>query len=192
MTLGRSTGIARISARNCMVSSLFAIPPSTRRTGAPVNADGQSARIASMRSRVWKPTDSSVARAISASPELRVSPKIAQRACVGRRPDDLEPVAQPLNRGAGDEQRALERVSAFAIELVGDGREQAVVRGDALQPGVEHGKAAGAVGGLDHARLEAAVTDGRRLLIAGDAANGDRTAEQIGRPEVGSAVAHLR
>ena len=42
-------------------------------------ASGQSARIASTRSRVWKATLSSAARASSAGPELRVRPKIAPR-----------------------------------------------------------------------------------------------------------------
>ena len=64
-----------------MVVSLAVMPPSTRRTPASLPVAGQSARMASSRSRVWKPTDSSVARAISASPQLRVSPKMAPRAC---------------------------------------------------------------------------------------------------------------
>ena len=63
----------------------------------------------------------------------------------------------------------------------------------ALGAGVEQREAAGAVGRLHHARREAALPDGRRLLVAGDAANADRAAEQIGLrlAEVGRAVAHL-
>ena len=44
--------------------------------------------------------------------------------------DDLQPVAQPLDDGAGDEDRAFERVGRAAVELVGDGGEQPVAAGD--------------------------------------------------------------
>ena len=49
-------------------------------------------------------------------------------------------------------------------------------------------------GRFHHAGREAALPDGRRLLVAGDAADADRAAEQIGPrlAEVGSAIAHLR
>ena len=64
---------------------------------------------------------------------------------------------------------------------------------DRLAPGVEQGEAAGAVGRLHHAGREAALPDGGRLLVAGDAEDADRPAEQVrhGRAEVGGAVAHL-
>ena len=38
----------------------------------------------------------------------------------------LQAVAQPLHRGAGDEDRAFQRIGALAVELIGDGGEQAV------------------------------------------------------------------
>jgi hypothetical protein len=38
--------------------------------------------------------------------------------------DELQAVAQPLHRGAGDEDRALQRIGAPAAELIGDGGEQ--------------------------------------------------------------------
>ena len=53
MTTGRSTGLARISATYCIVMSLTVIPPSTRSTVVEAVAEGQSACIASSRSRVW-------------------------------------------------------------------------------------------------------------------------------------------
>ena len=76
---------------------------------------------------------------------------VGERAGLGRLLDDAEPVAQPLHRGAGDEDRAFQRVGAFAVELIGDGGEQLVLRGDRRGAGVEQRKAAGAVGRLDHA-----------------------------------------
>ena len=45
---------------------------------------------------------------------------------------------------------------------------------DRLPPGIEQREAAGAVGRFHHAGLEAGLADGRRLLVAGDAANRDR------------------
>jgi hypothetical protein len=50
-TFGRSTGAPMMSDRNCIAKSLAVMPPSTRRM--PSVAPGQSARIASRRSRVW-------------------------------------------------------------------------------------------------------------------------------------------
>ena len=69
-----------------------------------------------------------------------------------------------------------------------------LLRAIGVAAGVEHRKAAGAVGRLHHARLEAGLADGRRLLVAGHAANGDGRAEQLGlgRAELGGVVAHLR
>ena len=48
--------------------------------------------------------------------------------------DDLQPVAQPLDDGAGDEDRAFERVGRAAVELVGDGGQQPVAAGDRGAP----------------------------------------------------------
>ena len=48
--------------------------------------------------------------------------------------DDLEPVAQPLDHRARDEDRAFERIGGLAVELVGDGGEQAVLRRSPARP----------------------------------------------------------
>jgi hypothetical protein len=98
---------------------------------------------------------------------------VGERAGFARLPDDAESVAQPLHRRAGDEDRALEGVGALAVELIGDGCEQLVVRSHRRGAGVEQGKAAGAVGRLDHARRKAGLADGGGLLVAGDAADCD-------------------
>ena len=118
---------------------------------------------------------------------------LGERLGLGRAGDDLELVAQPLHRGAGDEDAALERVAHRAAEPVGDGGEQPVFRGHRLGAGVHQREAAGAVGRLHHAGLEAGLADGGGLLVAGDAADRDRRAEQPGRgrAEFGVAVAHL-
>ena len=50
-----------------------------------------------------------------------------------RRADDAEPVAQPLHRRAGHEDRALQRVAALAAELPGDRGEQPVARRNRLR-----------------------------------------------------------
>ena len=67
------------------------------------------------------------------------------------------------------------------------------MRGDRLLPRIEEREAARAVGGLDHAGLEAGLADGGRLLVAGDAEDGDGGAEdrRLGHPVGGIAVAHL-
>ena len=53
------------------------------------------------------------------------------------------------------------------------------LRDDGRRSGVEQRKAAGAVSRFDHARRETGLTDQRRLLIAGNAANRNGRAEQI-------------
>ena len=60
--------------------------------------------------------------------------------------------------------------------------------------GVEQRKAAGAVGRFHHAGRETALPDRRRLLVAGDAEDADRRAEQVrgGDAELAGAVAHPR
>ena len=82
-----------------------------------------------------------------------------QRADLGGRRDDAEPVAQPLDGRARDEGRALERVGHPAARVVGVVAEvpgaadrEPVGRRRAVGPGVGQREAAGAVGDLHHAR----------------------------------------
>ena len=72
-----------------------------------------------------------------------------------------------MHRGAGDEDRAFERIGALAAELVGDRGEKPVLRRDRHLSGIEQSEAAGAVGRLHHAGREAGLPDRRRLLVAG-------------------------
>ena len=108
--------------------------------------------------------------------------------------DQLDAITQPLQGGAGDEDAALERVGGLAGEAIGDRGEQAVARRDRRRAGVQQREAAGAVGALQHARREARLADGRRLLIAGDAGDRHRRAEQArrGGAERRAAVPDLR
>jgi hypothetical protein len=60
---------------------------------------------------------------------------------------------------------------------------------------VHQHEAAGAIGVLDHARLEAGLAEQRRLLVTGDAGDRDRVVEEELRPGVRvhrAGVAHLR
>ena len=93
-----------------------------------------------------------------------------------------EPVAEPLHRGAGHEDGALEGVGAGAVrERPADGREQPL---DGLRAGVAHvhqHEAARAVGVLRHARLQAGLAEQGRLLVAGDARHGKAGREAVAR-----------
>ena len=99
---------------------------------------------------------------------------------LGRGLDDAEPVAQPLNRRAGDEHAAFKRVFRAAVDLPGDRCKQIVLRWNRLLARVHEHEAAGAVGVLHHARIGAHLTEERGLLIAGDARDGNAAAEQAG------------
>ncbi len=69
-----------------------------------------------------------------------------QRLALGRGGDGAEPVAQPLDRGAGDEHAALERVGGAAVGIARHRGEQSGTRAHtASGPGVEQQEAAGAV-----------------------------------------------
>ncbi len=93
---------------------------------------------------------------------------------VGRGGDGAQPVAQPLHGRAGDEHRPFERVGGAAAEPPGDRGQQALGRGHRPLAGVEQHEAAGAVGVLGGARLEAGLAEERRLLVAGRAGNRNR------------------
>ena len=103
---------------------------------------------------------------------------------VGGRLDDAQPVAQPLDRRAGDEDRALEREVATPVR-VGErhGGEQAAARAPDLVAGVDEQERAGAVGALRGAGGEAGLAEQGGLLVAGDA--GDRQVEAEERRGVG-------
>jgi hypothetical protein len=118
---------------------------------------------------------------------------VGERLRLLRLADDPDPVAEPLDHRARDEDGAFEREGGLAVELVGDGGEEPVLRHDRRVPGVEEREAAGAVGGFQHPGREAGLPHGGGLLVARDAEDRDFPPEEVGprHAEVGGAVLHL-
>jgi hypothetical protein len=100
------------------------------------------------------------------------------------RVDDAEPVAQPLDRGPGDEDRRLERVVGVFAQPPGDRGQEAFGGLGGLRPRVEQDEASGAVGALRHPGAVAGLPEERRLLVARDAGDRDVAAE-LGRRAIG-------
>ena len=123
----------------------------------------------------------------------RIGPR-RYRLRLGRGLDRAEPVAQPLDGGAGDEDAAFERVGGLAAKLVRDRRQQAVTRGGRLRAGMQERERAGAIGRFDHAGAKAGLPDQRRLLVAGHRGDRDRIAKQFGQgcAEITAGRVHLR
>ena len=108
--------------------------------------------------------------------------------------DDADAVAQPFDRRTRHEDRAFLRIGRLAVQPVGDGGQQPVLGDDRRIAGVDQREAAGAVGRFRHARRQAGLPEGRRLLVARHAGNGNRPAEQfrVGLAEIVGAVEHPR
>ena len=108
--------------------------------------------------------------------------------------DDAQTITQPLHRGTGNKNGAFECVMAFAQQLVGDGRQQPIARRNRRLTGIEQRETPRAIGGFHHARCEATLTDGGRLLVTRHTANGDGGTKQSGfrRAEIPRAIAHFR
>ena len=146
------------------MTSLAVMPPSTRSTvrgaggGRPVGAHRVQEVAGLVADRFERRAGELGRRRLAGEPEhraarLRIPPGRAEtdegrheidllgriggggeRVHVGRARDHLEPVAQPLHRRAGDEDRAFERIGAFSVELIGDGGEQPVARRPGASP----------------------------------------------------------
>ena len=117
-----------------------------------------------------------------------------QRIDLGGLPDDLQSITKPLDRGARDEDPRPPARRWCVIEAIGNGGEQAMFRADRpVAPVLSNAEAPRAVSRFDDARRETSLADHGRLLVAGDAANGDRRAEQrgLGHAEIGGAVGDL-
>src|SRR2546430_3499777 len=89
-------------------------------------------------------------------------------------PQEPKTVAQPLNRGAGDEHAALERIRRAAADPPRNRREEPPRRGHPRGSRVEQHEASGAIGILGRAGRVARLPEKRRLLVARDP--GDRHA----------------
>ena len=97
-----------------------------------------------------------------------------ERLDLGRVADDAEVVAQPADQRARDGDGPFEGVRGRAgPEARRDRRDQAVGRVDRPPPGVHEHEAAGAVGALELAGLEAGLAEEGRLLVAEIARDGD-------------------
>ena len=116
-----------------------------------------------------------------------------QRLDLGRRADDAQAVAQPLDQGAGGEDAAFEQVIGLPVATPGHRTEQPVPGGHGRTTGIDRQETSGAVGVLGHARLEAGLAERRRLLITRDARNRDRLAQQggVGLADHGRRIDHL-
>ena len=99
-----------------------------------------------------------------------------------------------LHGGAGDEDRAFQRIGPLARALQGDGGQQPVAGRHRARSGVQQREAARAIGRLDHARTEAALPGQRRLLVPRHRAHGDCGAQvrRVRRAEQARRVPHLR
>ncbi len=109
--------------------------------------------------------------------------------------DHAQPVAQPLHHRAGDEDRTFQCVLHPPVQAPGHGGQQAIARAHRLRTGVHQHEAAGAIGVLDHARLEAGLAEQCGLLVTGNAGDRNRVVEEELRPGMrvhGAGVAHLR
>ena len=142
-----------ISARNWQNQSLAAMPPSTRIAAARARAIGRHGRRqgpASEKRRTRAPlargarcVASSVSPQISAArvrlPMRRAEPDECrhqvdavtvrhlrrERRGLGGVLDQAEPVAQPLDRGPGDEDRAFHRIGRAPADAIGGRRQHA-------------------------------------------------------------------
>src|SRR5690606_26292754 len=98
---------------------------------------------------------------------------------------------QPLDEAARNEHRTLERIAPLAAELVEYSSEQAMLRTRDFHTAVGEYESAGPISRLGLARTETTLPDRRRLLIAGQPADGNWRAEQVGRAEPARAVDHV-
>ena len=99
-------------------------------------------------------------------------------------------VGQELDAGTGDGDTALERVDGrmALAKVVGDGREQARARDDGLSADIVQQEAAGAVGVLGLARVEAALADEGTRLVAQAAGDADAGERAVGNKAKGGGV----
>ena len=87
--------------------------------------------------------------------------------------DDVEVVAQPLHEGAGDRDRALQRVHRLVLaDAVPEGGEQAALAGYRGVAGVEQQERSGAVGALGLSGIEAGLAEQCGGLVAERAGDG--------------------
>ena len=104
-----------------------------------------------------------------------------QRFHLGRRANELEIVAQPLDHCASDKDAALQGIFQAMFGAGGQRRNQPVLRTYKLRANILQQKATRAVGVLCLARVPAHLPEQRRLLVAGNACDGHSAQTQSGR-----------
>ena len=85
-------------------------------------------------------------------------------------------IPEPLDRCSGHKNRPLQRIIHLSVQSPGNGGDQPVSGEYRLFSGVHQHEAAGAVSILGHAVFHAQVPEQGRLLVAGDARDGDARA----------------
>ena len=93
---------------------------------------------------------------------------VGERLGLGRVVDDAEPVAQPLHGRAGDEDAPSRQYVTLPLECPSRSSSAGRSCEHGVLAGVHQHEAAGAVGVLRHARREAGLAEGGRLLVARD------------------------
>ena len=111
-----------------------------------------------------------------------VGHRLGKRLRLARTRDDLQTIAQPLHRCAGDEDRALERIRQRAVVAAEcHRREQAARRGHRALAGVDEQEGPRAVGALGIAGREPGLPHEGGLLVPGDPGDGQVEPEEGGR-----------
>lgn len=87
--------------------------------------------------------------------------------------EELQAIAEPLDRGPGHEDTPLQGVVSLAVEAIGDRRQEAVIRQGWFQAGVHHDEGPGSVGVLDRALVIGGLAKERCLLVPGNPGNRD-------------------
>ena len=94
--------------------------------------------------------------------------------------DDAEPIAKPLERRAGDEDRALERVDRLLVaEFPGHRAHEALGRRSRVSSCVHEDEAPRSVRRFGLPGREARLPEERRLLVARDASDRHASTEEV-------------
>ena len=97
----------------------------------------------------------------------------------GCSPDQLGFIAQPLQSGSGHKDAPLKGIRHFAIQPVGDGSQQAILRFHRCKAGVHNNERAGTVSILYHTLFKSGLPEKGGLLIAGDSGYRDARTVKI-------------
>ena len=119
-----------------------------------------------------------------------------KRVDLGGRTDRLEPVSEPLHGRAGDEDAAFQRVlRRTGCERGGERRDQAPTRRHDPAAGMGQQEGSGAVSTLHLPGGDTALTDQRRLLVAGNSRDRESVRKVVKArrfPELSRAWANFR